>query len=167
MPGWWCDPRQGLWGPNWLCPALGQQPGPAGTAVPPRGTTELLWGHPKSRTSSTGGYFRTCESVTTIFWFRFQPRVAYASSFPQKTEDLWDPSPRAAYPQPGPDPAAAPALSLVKRHEVPLGPCSSLSKSMWMASHPWDVSLHPASLLRLHLMPSSMSLIKVLNEIIN
>ena len=58
----------------------------------------------------------------------------------------------------------------VEPHEVHLGPLLSLSRSLWMASHPSVVSttLHSlvssANLLRVHLTQLSMSLMKILKS---
>ena len=62
------------------------------------------------------------------------------------------------------------APGLVEPHDVQTGPLSSLSRSLWMASHPSGVLTAPHSLvssanvLRVHSIPLSMSLMKILNS---
>jgi len=63
------------------------------------------------------------------------------------------------------------ALGFVVLREVHLGPLLSLSRSLWMVSHPSGVltTLHSlvssANLLKVHVTPLSMSLMKILKSI--
>jgi len=62
------------------------------------------------------------------------------------------------------------AFGFAEPHEVHLGPLLSLSRALWMASHPSGVLTSPhslvssANLLRVPSMPLSMSLMKILKS---